>query len=130
MSKSAAHIMQTQISYTGSPATGLGGSKNKRAKLDLRNAEQPQMLTFNTLDPIGKSRLARSQVVVRKLGFIFATLKEGQTPGLVGITQIFARDLTGMPEHNANYHTSVILDREEGYEEVIETQIELDYTMD
>jgi len=75
MSKSDAKFIQTQISYSG--VESMAGSRNYQATLDLRTSEVPQMVPFNTLAAIGKGRHIRSQVFVRKLGFIFATSKEG-----------------------------------------------------
>lgn len=47
---------------------------------------RPNVIAFNTLEPLRGDRTARSEVLVRRLGFIFAAVREGETPGLVGIS--------------------------------------------
>ncbi len=61
--------------------------KLSKALVVHRDLMFSQVLPFNTLAPVPLDK--RGNVLVRRLGFIFATMKAGQMPGLVGISQEF-----------------------------------------
>lgn len=101
----------------------------------------PDVIAFNTLEPLRGDRAPRTELVVRRLGFIFAAVKEGETPGLVGISQVFIHSLNNSAKENTpakissrytqekthkTVSSTVMILSETDYEEIIETQIEFD----
>jgi hypothetical protein len=104
----------------------------------------PDVIAFNTLEPLRGDRTLRSEIVVRRLGFIFAAEKEGETPGLVGISQVFIHASSNISKENLSntpvnassrkvqdkslksISSTVMILSETHYEEIIETQIEFD----